>query len=796
MRLLIGMLAVGILLLSFAGATKAQNQPATCADWFAVQSWSGTVTFSGSGSGSAQNGDTEEISERATINFTTDKSPSGCNINGDFSTGIGIAGWISSPAKTTYSVTLHDVFTSPQTDSKGNRCTSTINTDITNGTSSLASAQVNMQFANATSGSHTVNAVQSVDGVTQTISGCGNSSIHQINGWQWGPGALPPSGVALPAQVGPISGSLTFTNPSLGSGVIQWTVSWTITPNINYDVLLVTSPDYGSWRPAAGKTETDFSAGILGVNVYVADKDTGKSVANLSVDGWKVELKDVSHEPGVSINYPAKSKLVSPAPPDLDFKDLNTGIFQIFPNVTVSDDGLTLTATPDPATDNQLAFFMNSRDWGAWGTLNITTTIAGQVIKAHFAGDDTTDILLPKRQQGSHIADSWKTDHSLPVETADSDDSETDPVGASGCTGDGLTLYEEYRGFMEKGKHIEGDPTKKDFFVQNIGGGDLKPGIRKFAAITGLNVHKDLLKDEMDGIRSNGSLGDRLINFNHGQGAHEVDQHGVVLAICSNTNGGATFVKEGFRGRPGLTNGICVEWKNHGDLFDPHSLSTGDTHHGAISPTSAAKQYDIAVAHELAHSVGAEHHGEGDVGSTRFTLIGPADLRNTTSVPAFLMEGQPGTVHLLREETGQDIAPAMWAILAARMVKDCSSVDALYGPQQFSDMCQAFVHGAVPLFTDLNFYVGRPQRQHSGNDQCIMRYFFANAYPSSGDPSTFYLSASGTEPVGGNLCSSPTGTGINGPGHKPQARYGDAASGRGACRSMVCINDLYAPVPD
>lgn len=493
------------------------------------------------------------------------------------------------------------------------------------------------------------------------------------------------------------------------------------------------------------------------------------------------------------MNYPAKKKLVTPTPPDLDFKDLNGGIF---PNVTVSDDGLTLTATPDNSTDNQLAFFINSRDWGGWGTLNITTTIAGKEFKAHFPNDEETDILLPKRQKGSFIADSWKTAHNIALDTPDSDDSETDPVGAPGCTGDGLTLYEEYRGFMEKGKHIEGDVQKKDFFVQNIGGGDMKPGIRKFAAITGLVVHKDIQKDEMEGVINNGqSVGDRLINFNHSQGAHEVDQHGVLLAVCSNTNGGATFIAEGVHGRPGLTNGICMETKGGGDFFDPHSLGAGNTHGGAITVTSAAKQYDIAVAHELAHSVGVDHHGEGDQGGTRFTLMGPNDPRNTSGAPAFLMEGQAGTVHLLRE-TGQDIAPPMWDILSKRMVNVCGTVGALYGAQLFTGNCQAFVNGAVPIFTDVAFYVGRPQRQHSGNDQCIMRYFFANAYPKNGDGSTYYLSTAGTEPVGSTLCTSPAGTGVNGPGFKPQSRYGNAADGRGACRSWVCVNDKYAPVAD
>src|SRR4029077_10755655 len=99
MRPLIGLLAVAILLLSFGAPAKAQNQPATCADWFAVQSWTGVVTYSGSGSGSDQNGNTEELSESATINFTTEKNSSPCDVNGDFGNGLAITGWMSAPAK-------------------------------------------------------------------------------------------------------------------------------------------------------------------------------------------------------------------------------------------------------------------------------------------------------------------------------------------------------------------------------------------------------------------------------------------------------------------------------------------------------------------------------------------------------------------------------------------------------------------------------------------------------------------------------------------------------------------------
>jgi len=43
---------------------------------------------------------------------------------------------------------------------------------------------------------------------------------------------------------------------------------------------------------------------------------------------------------------------------------------------------------------------------------------------------------------------------------ADVTDNESDPV-ADGHPGDGFSLYEEYRGFIIGGQHVEVDPKKK-----------------------------------------------------------------------------------------------------------------------------------------------------------------------------------------------------------------------------------------------------------------------------------------------------------------------------------------------
>ena len=206
-------LSVAVAILLIAGRAAAQDQPITCADWMAVQSWSGTVTYSGSGSGSDQNGNSESISESARIDFKTGKFNRPCDVNGDFST-FGLAGWSADATQTTYHVNLQNTASVPSTDKNNHPCTATINYDVSGGTSSNGGAQVDMNFTNATSGTHFVVGTQFVDGVQETIHGCDNTTSQILNTWQWGPTTFPARfGLPLPSQVGPLSGTVTFTAP-------------------------------------------------------------------------------------------------------------------------------------------------------------------------------------------------------------------------------------------------------------------------------------------------------------------------------------------------------------------------------------------------------------------------------------------------------------------------------------------------------------------------------------------------------------------------------------------------------
>jgi hypothetical protein len=218
-----------------------------------------------------------------------------------------------------------------------------------------------------------------------------------------------------------------------------------------------------------------------------------------------------------------------------------------------------------------------------------------------------------------------------------------------------------------------------------------------------------------------------VINGNHREAPHLVDQHGIPVFVNSELEGVSRA--NGGPGNPKMIN--FVEMASEAASWPANYLAA-------------------TLAHELFHCVNVWHHG--DVDENRYWHGEVAgQLQEVRSAAA-----QQGAAITVREESGRDVTPRYLEPLSAP------------GVQRWK------------------VWVGRPGGQHSGHENCVMRYDCAMAYVSQSAADVRYVV---TEPVGQSLCGSPNGTGVNDPGRSPQSRYGAAGAGRGNCLSQILVND-------
>jgi hypothetical protein len=573
-------------------------------------------------------------------------------------------------------------------------------------------------------------------------------------------GKLPDTGLVLRG-----SGSFRSKLPQTldlsynGGGEVLWEYSWYMEPVGAEELEVVVKPqNYDHWRPKGNVLQRggNVSAGngpglaapaaqgigveveeadpdFLTVNVVLQTKDGG--TPQQQADKFLFELVRVSREPGATLNYPLDSTQAEE--PDLRFDPRSNPPDKI--KVTGTD-GQNAETVQGPLT--QATATISSYDWGAWGELRVTAVLpGGRQIVGHLEADPAqTNVRLPKRPPTSLIADAWKQAQGV-TDLADTDDSENDPVG-DGHKGDGLTLYEEYRGFYEKEEHIQGDPKKKDFFIRNQVGWNTMAGIYYFAALSGLKVHPELWANQL--------TTDRVINKNHREGPHVVDQHAVIL-----TQGRQHWVSraEGGPGTPKKIDKISLMWELNPDV-------AGQTLDA--QPVSAVMR-TRNIAHELLHAASVWHHGEGDS-----YVIWQREERNGKPIIMEYQTDQQGN------KTGQGTPVTIY------LEPDGTGVDLGMEPDD------------TQFATGWKMYLGKTGGNHSGDENCVMRYTAAQAYvapPRRGEPNVRYY-VGPVEQIGLRLCTLPTGTGVNSKDHVPQSRYGDAE--RGDCTHQIDVNDLYA----
>jgi hypothetical protein len=523
-------------------------------------------------------------------------------------------------------------------------------------------------------------------------------------------------------------------------------------------------------------------------------------------------LGEVSREPGVCLNWPLAAKDNNP--------DLRLALAGVPGELSEEDQELTIAhPLENDAGQPYATAQIDAFDFGARGHLIVTCELSDgrELVGVLRTSDGDRGLVnLPKQQQCAWIADAWTKAHGTGDLPSNDDDEKVD---GQPDNGDGYTLYEEYRGFAVNGKHVEGDPKRKDYFVLNLIGADARPAIDLFEELSSLRVHSKLRRSEM-------SQKERLMNGNHRDAPHRVDQHGVwVKTFTIKGLGGfgayTPLKKAHVAGRPGITIGIGLlardePWSDFNRATGKDEFSQDGYSAIQISARDAAFAYDGAIAHELLHSVGVEHHGEGNY-VREFQFVHANDPDNPYRRACYArwqpemtvyMGGTVGVrtagplISLVEEGSGRNLAETAAAQFEPEFAVEWSrrQTSLLEWAEKFAaahpEMKRTPRYWAERKFYDsmslrgwLGLQIGIEHGEDSGADDCVMRYYFAKAYPVKGSDSDFIFIPPETNVVGLGMCTSPKGTGVNSALHRPQSRHGDAAPGDGNCRGQICPND-------
>ncbi len=224
---------------------------------------------------------------------------------------------------------------------------------------------------------------------------------------------------------------------------------------------------------------------------------------------------------------------------------------------------------------------------------------------------DDNRVTIPHDVDENHIADiGWKsiegtTLKDVPDPPQNNTDEDDIPVGNK-TKGDGLSTYEEYRGFkVLLGSDVIFTRTnhlRKDIFIYN----KHKLDISLFTSLTGLEVHEVKVENIHPDTKEDMA---RSINFNStvGSPTHIVYQRALRL-VDAGYNSGLLGIA--------CPDNACIY---PGTVAPPNWIYEIWVYTDAITEKSKVKGYDPklklaqVVAHELCHGINVCHHGEGDL---------------------------------------------------------------------------------------------------------------------------------------------------------------------------------------
>jgi hypothetical protein len=288
------------------------------------------------------------------------------------------------------------------------------------------------------------------------------------------------------------------------------------------EAVIVKPRGYETWLPMAGPYLT-----LPGTNPVVV-------MAELRLKGtpapppvrrarFRFELVDVSREPGYCLNAPPQGEA------DDDF------------DLGLAKPGGIIPGSSPPQTyetenlGNSAMAVVFVYDHGAFGRMRVTAiTDTGEEIPAHVEGEpDRKTLNLPKDDNNNRIADAWEQDEGTWGEVTDAGWDEADEPDDHEVNGDGIGLYEKYRGFMFAGEHERLKARRKHVFIHDPDGlvHVNLDSVMDFEAASKLRVR--FVED--DTWTGSGAAGGdkRIVNFNTSGHGHAVDQHALHVRLVN-----------------------------------------------------------------------------------------------------------------------------------------------------------------------------------------------------------------------------------------------------------------------
>lgn len=505
----------------------------------------------------------------------------------------------------------------------------------------------------------------------------------------------------------------------------QLSLDWAVLSGPGDLELRVSSPGLAEWRPTATREELGASGARLGpgapLELTARVVHTGGVVAPVKIRKMRWTLNDTSRLPGIAMNAPYG---VNDTSPDLEFDH---------PNAT--EEGQVVEVS------NLTRLFHTVRvrpwDWGGWSTLRVEAELDdGRKLQGLLPGQsgDATAIRLPAREPDSKIADAWKR-RSGAVGLADDSDADAIPVG--GSDGDGLTLFEEYRGFYAwdaTDPRTDGPPScisthprgKTVFVYDRIDDPHTRVALGMFQAASKAGVFlikpgRRLLDDS------------RVVNRNAGNGPTRGPQHAIGLRRAN------AWLPTAPTGPGGAEVGVpALELLQHN-----------------FPSLASPRLYERAIARGLLTVCHVPSPAGRDSGDryVRFTY-----RRGAAGPEVSADSGE--RVHLIDEATGRNLEDE-WLLAAEKAAGVFQQMSGAAAPTEFHRGLFVAVRGG----------------RHSGPLANIMRGAHAQAYRLDGTDTIVVLSIPPAEVVGMSLPNTSAGDGYNAADANPRhPRYGSSAN--------------------